>query len=75
MIFLTKFSGENVLINPDMIKSVERGGDTILTLTTGEKVLVKESPQEIQQRFLEYKRVCSGAMALAVSEELTTSSN
>lgn len=73
MIFLTKFSGEKVLINPELIKTVEKGGDTILTLTTGEKVLVKETPEEIQQNFLEYKRVCSGAMALATAAELTSS--
>lgn len=60
MFKLTKFTGEEFLINPETIKIVEAGGDTILQLTTGETILVKESPEEIKLKFMEYKKTISG---------------
>lgn len=56
MFKLTKFTGEEFLINPEMIKLVEDCGDTVVTLVTGERVLVKEGCEEIRDRFMAYKR-------------------
>lgn len=56
MIRLTKFSGEEFWVNPDVVKYLEEGGDTIVYLTTGERLLVKEEIEEIRSGFLEYKR-------------------
>ena len=69
MITLTKFTGESFLINPDTIKSVEAGGDTVITLITGERILVRESTKEIQESFLAYKKAVHGV--LIESEPLT----
>ncbi len=56
MIKLTKFTGEEFYLNPEVIKSVEEGGDTVLTLTTGEKLLVQEEAKAIAQSFVAYKK-------------------
>ena len=56
MFKLTKFSGEEIWINPEHIKYVEDGGDRVVTLTTGERVLVQESVEDIRNYFLNYKR-------------------
>jgi flagellar protein FlbD len=56
MFKLTRFTGEAFYLNPEVIQFVEDGGDTVLTLVTGDKVLIKESPDEVAQLFLEYKR-------------------
>ena len=46
MIEVTKINGVKVLVNPDLIELVEETPDTVLTLTTGRKIIVKESRQE-----------------------------
>lgn len=56
MIKLSKFSGEEFWVNPDTIKYVEDGGDTIVYLTTGERLLVQEPADSIRQMFMEYKK-------------------
>jgi uncharacterized protein YlzI (FlbEa/FlbD family) len=40
---------EPLLLNPDLIQVVEAHPDTVVTLTTGVKVLVKESPAELAE--------------------------
>lgn len=49
MIEVTKINGVKVLVNPDLIELVEETPDTVLTLTTGKKIIVKESRQEIKK--------------------------
>lgn len=56
MFKLTRFNGEEVWINPDTIKMIEEGGDTVLFLMSGEKLLIKESPEEIRDYFIDYKK-------------------
>jgi len=56
MIPLTKISGEPFFLNSDLIETVHSAPDTVITLTNGKKMLVAESPEEIQRRFLEYRR-------------------
>ncbi len=56
MIEVTKINGVRVLVNPDLIELVEETPDTVLTLTTGKKIIVKESRQEIKNLVLSYKK-------------------
>ena len=43
MISVTRLKGQPVALNPDMIESVEENPDTTIRLTSGEKLLVRES--------------------------------
>ena len=56
MIEVTKINGVKVLVNPDLIELVEETPDTVLTLTTGRKIIVKESRQEVKNLVKSYKR-------------------
>ena len=56
MIEVTKINGVKVLVNPDLIELVEETPDTVLTLTTGKKIIVKESRQQIKSLVKSYKR-------------------
>ena len=56
MIEVTKINGVKVLVNPDLIELVEETPDTVLTLTTGKKIIVKESRQEVKNLVLSYKK-------------------
>ena len=42
MIEVTKLNGLKTLINPDLIETVESNPDTVISFTTGRKIIVKE---------------------------------
>lgn len=56
MIEVTKINGVKVLVNLDLIELVEETPDTVLTLTTGKKIIVKESRQEIKNLVILYRK-------------------
>jgi flagellar protein FlbD len=56
MITLTRLDKKRLSINPDLIKTAEAIPDTIITLTTGERMYVRETVEEVQARFLAYQR-------------------
>jgi flagellar protein FlbD len=55
MIDLTRLNGSPLVVNCDLIKYAEASPDTVLTLITGEKLVVLEPCNEISQRTLEYR--------------------
>ena len=56
MIEVTKLSGQKILVNPDLLEIVEETPDTVVTLKTGKKIIVKESRQEIKNLVKSYRR-------------------
>lgn len=56
MIELTRLNGRSITINADMIVSLEETPDTVVTLNTGIKYVVKESRQEIINLVILYKQ-------------------
>ena len=56
MIKLTRLDGESFVLNADLIKYVEQRPDTFITLTTGDRIVVAESPDDVLQRAIEYQR-------------------
>ena len=56
MIELTKLNDIKFSVNPELIEIVETTPDTVITLTTGQKLIVKESRQDIKNLVLSYKR-------------------
>ena len=56
MIEVTKLNGVKILINPHLLELVEETPDTVLTLTTGRKIIVKESRQEIKNLVKSYRK-------------------
>jgi flagellar protein FlbD len=55
MIELTRLNGSPLAVNCDLIKYAEAAPDTVLTLVTGEKLVVLEPCNEISQRTLAYR--------------------
>lgn len=60
MIELTKFSGEAVWVNPDLVQTIEANPDTRVLLTTGLVLMVQEDPVVIAQRIVDYRRALHG---------------
>jgi flagellar protein FlbD len=56
MIEVTRLNGTLYFLNPDMILTLEATPDTVITLTNGEKLMVKESPATLIDRFITLKR-------------------
>ena len=56
MIELTKLNDIKFTINADLIEMVEEVPDTVLTLTTGKKIFVKESRQNVKNLVILYKQ-------------------
>ena len=60
MIAVTKLNGQNVIINAELIKMVEQTPDTLVTLTTGDHMMIRESVEEVVERAIEYARRIRG---------------
>lgn len=56
MIEVTKLNDEKFVLNAELIKTVEATPDTVITITTGNKYIVRESVEEVIQRVVAYKR-------------------
>lgn len=56
MIEVTKLNGTKILVNPHLFEVVEETPDTVITLTTGKKIIVKESRQEIKNLVILYRK-------------------
>ena len=56
MIRLTRLGGEAFVLNADLIQYVEQRPDTFVTLTTGERIVVAESMDEVLRRAVTYQQ-------------------
>ncbi len=56
MIEVTRLNGTKILINSDLIETVEQTPDTVISFTTGRKIIVKESRQEIKNLVKLYRK-------------------
>ncbi len=56
MIDVTRMNGTVLTINSDLIETVEEIPDTVITLTNGKKIIVKESRQEVKNLVKLFKK-------------------
>lgn len=56
MIEVTKMNGQKVLINPELIEVIEETPDTVISFSTGRKIIVKESRQELKNLVKSYRK-------------------
>ncbi|MBP1744190.1 MAG: flbD [Firmicutes bacterium] len=70
MILLHSLNGSEFYINNDLIVKVEALPDTVITLTDGRTLRVKEDPREIVERILRFKRrIFQGSLVVEGGEE------
>ena len=50
MIHVTRLNQTSIVLNSDLIEQIETTPDTIISLTTGQKIMVLESSEEIVER-------------------------
>ncbi len=56
MIELTKLNGSKFVLNGELIESLEETPDTVISTTTGKKIVVTENVEEIVKKVIDYKR-------------------
>lgn len=56
MIRITKINDKEIIINCELIEVIEANPDTTITMTTGRKIIVKESVEDIVAKAVEFKK-------------------
>ena len=71
MIELTKFNDKKIILNCDLIETVEETPDTVVTLINGKKLIVKEDRLDVVNKTVEYRnRAFSNPIRPFVEEDL-----
>jgi flagellar protein FlbD len=60
VIKVTRLNNSEIVINSELIEFVESSPDTIISLTDGKKIMVKESPDQIIRKVADFKRLSFG---------------
>ena len=62
MITVKKINKKEIVVNCELIQTVEGVPDTVIQLTTGDKLIVSDRPEDIVRKVLDYRRAvnCSG---------------
>lgn len=63
MIALRRLNNQPIMVNPDLIEYLEATPDTVVTLTNGNKLVVRETMAEIRDKIVEFKRRIHGPEA------------
>ena len=58
MISITRLNGKEMLVNAELIEFIESTPDTIITTSSGKKVIVRDSVEEVVRKVVEYRRHC-----------------
>lgn len=56
MIQLTRLNNARLAVNCDLIKYVEAAPDTVITLLNGEKLVVRETTEQVIERVRDFRR-------------------
>lgn len=71
MIQLTRLNHQHFAVNSDLIKFIEKAPDTVVTLTTGEKIVVLETPEVVIEKVVEFRRALMAGSAASVNPHVT----
>lgn len=58
MISITRLNGKEMLVNAELIEFIESTPDTIISTSSGKKVIVRDSVEEVVRKVIEYRRLC-----------------
>jgi len=60
MIALTRLNGHPIMLNCDLIEALEETPDTVVTLVSGNKLVVRDSLRDVQRKIIDFKRKIYG---------------
>ncbi len=56
MIEVTRLNGKRIHLNGDLIERIESSPDTIVSLNSGRKLIVRETVEELMEKLVSYRR-------------------
>ena len=56
MITVTRLNGKNLIVNAELIRTIEENPDTTIKLINGDHIIVKEPMQEVVEKAIDYGR-------------------
>jgi flagellar protein FlbD len=56
VISVKKINGQQIIVNCELIQMIEFSPHAVMTLTTGEKIIVDETREDLLRKVIEYKR-------------------
>lgn len=69
MIRLSRLNGEEFVLNSNMIEMIEANPDTVISLVTGHKLVVRESADEVIEKVMRYNAE-TGAIIKTIKGEV-----
>ena len=72
VIQLTRLNGNPIALNSDLIKFVENAPDTVITLISGEKVIVRESSEDVIHKIVDFRRAVIAGLPAWNSADLSS---
>ncbi|MFZ0392052.1 MAG: flagellar FlbD family protein [Calditrichia bacterium] len=69
MITLTKINSSEITINAEMIEFIESIPDTVITMTNGKKVFVKDTVDEVIEKVIRYRQRCFEHLNIEVKKQ------
>jgi flagellar protein FlbD len=67
MIQLTRINHLPMVLNSDLIEHLESTPDTVISLTTGKKMVVRETVEEVVRRVIEFRRLIQAPPCASVN--------
>jgi flagellar protein FlbD len=61
VITVRKINNKELVVNCELIKTIEGESDTVISLVTGEKLVVADRPHEIVRKVIEYRKSINSA--------------
>lgn len=71
MIYLTRLNHSPLVVNSDLIEHIEVTPDTVVALTSGEKILVLESADEVIERVVKFRRSVLNGLSFSTTPPVT----
>ncbi len=69
MIKVSRLNGKEFYLNADLIEFIEETPDTVVTLTTGKKIVVEESAQDMIERIIEFRRKAFAGLPTVIAKQ------
>ena len=72
MILVTRLDGSTMIVNDDQIAWIDTHPDTMISMMNGDKLLVRETPDELVERTRQFRRTVAtqGLLRLAAGREM-----
>ena len=68
MIALRRLNNQEFILNADLIETVESTPDTMVTLTTGRKIMIQNSIEELVRKTVKYRQLCNQSIQVVTKE-------